>query len=313
VIAEIPLWKTEVLVKANYGDKEFDYGFKGISERADTSPIGEFYISSEAIYIFDRFQSNVKIYDFSGGFIQTISTRWPISKRKVGISCSDILVHEGVIYMLNESGSIPPEGESVVKIYTFDLESGNPMELIRIYNTEIGRAKSSKAYRANSTHLRIGPNNGVWIHDGTKNMSFPIARNGKPVPKSEHMEGIRGELRGSKRIIYNRKTRSKELYDSNGKMIRVAVKIKSNTWKSLKNFYGSVYSRDCEYFLVPGEGDNERIVVKLNGQQIGRVLLEPKRSWATYSPQSPLQFDSKGRLYRIYAERDSVCLYRWAK
>lgn len=312
LIAEIPVWQPEVLVKANYGDLEFEYGYDNITETGDTSPVSDFYIGSDAIYLFDLFQNNVKIYDLDGEFIRTITTKWPISNRKLKISASDLLVHEDLLYVLDESGSNPPEGESIVKVYIFDLETERPLKLLRIHNPEIGRSEGSKAYSVNSTRLRLGQDKRIWIYDRTKDKSFLIAQHGRPVNKNEHTKGVRGDVRGSKLLIYNKETKTKELYDSEGKLIRAVKSMESDTWEAAKNYLGSIYSSNCEYFLVPSDDNGEKGIFTLNGQQIGRVLIDPKTSWATYSPFSSFQFDSHGRLYRIYAENDGIYLYRWS-
>jgi len=313
LIAEIPIWEPEVLIKANYGDLEFEYGYDDITETGDTSPVSDFHIGSDAIYIYDFFQNNVKIYDLDGEFIRAISTNWPISNRNLKISASDLLVDEDLLYVLDESGSNQSTGESIVKVYIFDLETESPLKLLRLYNPEIGRSEGSKAYTVNSTHLRLGPDKRVWIYDSTKDKSFLIAHHGRPVNKNEHNRGVRGDVRGSKRLIYNKETRTKELFDSEGKLIRVVKSMESDTWKAAKNYLGSICSLNCEYFLVPSDENGEKTIFTLNGKQIGRVLIDSRTSWATYSPLSSFQFDSHGRLYRIYAENDGVYLYRWAE
>jgi len=63
---------------------------------------------------------------------------------------------------------------------------------------------------------------------------------------------------------------------------------------------------------VPEVHGDKKTIVKLNGDPIGYVIFEPKETWALYESSDDLQFDLEGRLYRIFAERDGVYLYRWS-
>jgi len=81
--SQIPELQPELVFKANYGDSEDEYGYVGIVERDDSSPVAKLYVSTDRIYIHDRMQDNIKVYDLSGNYIRTISAMW----EKDGMQC----------------------------------------------------------------------------------------------------------------------------------------------------------------------------------------------------------------------------------
>ena len=309
-ICQVPEWKSEVVFRADYGNKEDEYGFEGIVEVEDTSPIGVFYISTEYVYVCDLFQGNIKVYDLTGKYIRTISTmvKYPWKARPMA---RDLLVHDGVIYMLREGGGVPPEGQANVTIYTFDLETGNQLGYHKIYNPLMGRSSTDHAFTVGATRLRVGPHGGVWIYDSTYDESYPFVRNGKAVPKSEHTQGIPGEMLDSRRIVYNKEAGVRELISSDGELIRVIGFVEeSPTVGSLKTF---ISSKEGEYFLELRFLKLKHTIITWSGEKIGQVTFGDKKSWATYYPCSSFQFDSEGRLYLVFADYDGVYLYRWSK
>ena len=305
-------WQMEVLVKADYGDEADDYGYEGIEKSyQDTSPIGPIYMGQDYIFVGDRFQNNIKMYDFQGNLIRVVSLKRDQKKylSRRGLPGRDILVHEGVIYLLSDGGGIPPEGESNVTVISFNIETGKQLSHLRIYNPAISRQDGDNSYTVGATRLRLGPNGGVWIYDSTHDESYPLVRDGEAVPMSEHAEGISGEIFESGRINYNEKTEDRELYDSAGNFIGI---ISPQGDSSSVYINARRHSKDGQYFLGSSGNPSKPAIMNWDGQVVGWRRTMNKESWAIYSSCSSYEFDYEGRLYRIYAENDGIYIYRWS-
>jgi hypothetical protein len=111
-----------------------------------------------------------------------------------------------------------PEVSTMV-VFTYDLETGERFDTIKIYNPSIAGTKRG-GYVANAADLRIGPNNSVWIYDHSHDTSFPLVRNGRAVQKSEHMNGVPGILFGSRKIMRSKETGGLSQVDENGSVVR---------------------------------------------------------------------------------------------
>lgn len=303
-IAQVPEWQCEVVVKADYGDEKDEYGFEGITERTDTSPVIELYITSEYVYICDGFQANNKVYDLSGKYIRTISTKWSSPHGEVRPPAEiDLLVHDGVIYLLCERGSIPPPDQTAIVVITYDLETGERLAFHELYNPLMGRRDLDSGITSHANDLRIGPNKGVWIYDYIHHESYPLIRDGKAVPRSEHTQGVPYDVFGQRRIAYNEEKGGKELLNSDGTFIRdISVNDPISSEDSSSN---------GEYFLKWQEREDKAafIITTWDGRDIGRVEVKAKKTWYTYSSNAYKQ-GPDGRLYHVFADYDGVYLFR---
>jgi hypothetical protein len=214
-----------------------------------------------------------------------------------------------VIYLQCHYGGIPPADKSAIYILSYDLKTGKQIERHDIYNPLLSRGNKNDAFTYLATDLRIGPQGGVWIYDGTKDKTFPLIRNGKAVPKSEHTQGVAGMMLGSRRILIDKQKGRRELVSSDNKVIRELDFIRSQ-----KNVISRKFSSlDGEYFVKHALLGSEYIITTWDDRDIGRVTWKHKKSWHTYSCKIPFHLDIAGRLYRVFADYDGVYLYRWSK
>ena len=53
---QVPEWQSEVVIKADYGYEEDEYGYEGIleSKYEDESPVKALYVDDTNIYIYDK-------------------------------------------------------------------------------------------------------------------------------------------------------------------------------------------------------------------------------------------------------------------
>ncbi len=304
-LSEIQEWPVETVLIAEYGYEDDEYGFEGIEKCEDTSPVGAFYIDSNHIYVSDRFQNNVKIYDISGNFIKAVTLKGTRGK----VPGSELLVHESVIYILREGGGIPPEGESNVYIYSFDLTTGEKLTTLKLYNPNISRSKNGNSYIGGATSLNIGPSNGVWIYDAVYDKSYPLVRDGKIVKKEDHAIGIDGKVFESGRINLNEINGNRELYDGSGTFIGIIC-----PEDDLTSIYINVrrHSKDGKCFLGSAGYDLTPSIITWNGRIIGKRKTIEYETWATYASCTSYEFDCEARFYRIYTENRGIVFYRWS-
>ena len=303
--AQVPELQPELVFKANYGDSEDEYGYVEIVERDDSNPVAKLYVSTDRIYIHDRMQDNIKVYDLSGNYIRTISAKWEKDGKKLGLpALTDILVHDGVIYMLCQIGTIPPPDITAMVLFTYDLETGERLDVIKIYNPSIARPKGMRSYTANAADLRLGPNNSIWICDYLQYMSFPLVRNGRAVQKSEHMHGVAGVLFGSRKIIRNEKTGGRSIVGKNGSVVR---DVDLN-----RPIRDSRSQKQGKYLVLYDHRRDEEILATWDGQEIGRFKLVLRDTWAIFPINLPCGQGEDGSFYQVFADYDGLYLYRWS-
>jgi len=303
---QIPEWKSEVVIKADYGDEEDEYGFEGIVEVEDTSPVSAFYIDYDNIYISDRYQHNIKVYNHSGNYIRTVSiaAKWEFPDRALtNLPVTDFIVRDGIIYLLCERGTPPPEDQTNIVILTFDLETEGKINYHIIFNPMINRRHGSRP--GNATYLKLDSDGNIWIYDLTQGKSFMLFLDGKEVPRSEYAEGIPGDVFGSRRLLFNEEKGAQELINNDGSLIR---EIPLN--KPILRKYSS---KNGEYFLSNDIDNEEFIISTWDGRNIGRVKLERKESWCIYQSSASCHLGPDGRFYRVFAGYNGVFLYRWSK
>ena len=302
--AQVPELQPELVFKAKYGDAEDEYGYVGIVERDDTNPVNKFYVSTDRIFLHDIYQENIKVYDHDGKYIRTISAKWEKGGNEYGLpAIEDILVHEGIVFILCQLGIIPPPEISAMIIFTFDLETGNRLEMIQIYNPSVARSKGG-SYVVGAADLRIGTHNSIWISDYLQYLSFPIVRNGKAVQNSEHMHGVPGILFGSKRIIQNEKTGGLSLISDNNSILKdMDLNKPIRLTRSQKR---------GNYFVKYDHRSDEEILTTWDGREIGRFKLVRRDTWAIYPINRPCSQGENGYFYQVFADYDGLYLYRWS-
>lgn len=303
LFSEIHEWPVETVFVADYGNEYYEYGFEKVMEHEDTSPVESFYIDSEFIYVSDRFQNNVKIYDYSGKFIRAVQLKGTRGK----VPGSEMLVHENVIFMLREGGGVPPEGESNVCIYLFDLDTGNKLTELKLYNPEISRSKNGNNYVGGATSLNIGPAKGVWIYDAVHDKSYPLIIDGEIAQKEDHAIGIDGEIFEAGIIDYNEKNGNRELYNNSDDFIGI---INSEEKYSQIGIDIRSHSKDGKVYLGTA-GNGSPAIISWDGNIIGKRAIISPSTWPTYSSSTSYKFDPQGRFYRIFAENRGIVLYRW--
>jgi hypothetical protein len=82
VFSQVPEWQSEIVLKADYGDAEDEFGFEGITDREDTSPVNAFYIGAEYIYwrsFPEQYQSIRSFRKIFTDDLDKVEAEWPRS------------------------------------------------------------------------------------------------------------------------------------------------------------------------------------------------------------------------------------------
>lgn len=324
LIAQVPEWHREVVVRANYGDKQDEYGYAGIADKKEPEgigPVSVFYVGDKNIWIEDYYQGNIKEYDLSGRFLRAITLERG-RPRKVGDimiapplhNISDLLICEGVIYLLCEGGGAPPLGQANVYVYAHDLATGKTIEKIIIYNPRIGCHNREGGFTYGAASFAVGEEDEIFISDGSNGVSIPIVRDGKAVPAAEHAREVPGLVLGSRRVIFNEKMGRQELQNADASIIRSIDFPDSNvTWGNLMTTDLKDSSKNGDYIVTCKALQADFTISTWDGQDIGHVTWEAKEGWWTYPIQDLIQIGPDGAFYQVYPDSDAVYVNRWSK
>jgi hypothetical protein len=342
--SQVPEWQPKIIIRAAYGDKENEYGYSGVTKwREDgESPAWLFYVGDKNIYVEDYYQGSIKEYDLSGHFLRAVLLeRGPArkiprlpAKTKAGgplppidslpgvyvspapHNISDFVVSDSVIYAIFEGGGVPPPEQANVYARAYDLSTGKKLQDIRIYNPGVARHGGGFTY--NAAKLSVGPRGSIWIFDGVNDVSIPIARTGKAVPAAEHMNGVRGQVLGSRRLVWNTEKQEEDLVDSTGAVIRSTFARNSPvTWGSLTALRAC--SGNGGYFLKCSGRTNKEwrqtcAMTTWDGREVARLTWPTEdRRWWTYPIEDLIQVGPDGSFYWVYPDSSEVDVYRWGK
>lgn len=304
-------WTRETVFKAKYGENVCEYGYTGIVQSADTSPIGALFVAERHIYIFDRTQSNVKEYDYEGNFIRAIPVGVLSGTREYSPNAHEILVHNNVLYLLCQPGGIPPVDQSQVRVLMYDLESGLKLDYLEIYNPNVSRMDGDKAYTVGATGLRIGIHDSVWIYDSTHDNAIMIVKSGKVAHRSHHRVTLEGEPFGTFRIVRSEDGSiiSKLAWD--GSNLNDISICKPKRHRVNPTLSGSYSSRDGSYLVYKIFMAPEFIILK-EFTILTKIIIEKMEAPFLYGSGMIFHVDYEGRFYRLFAGKDGVYLYRWS-
>jgi hypothetical protein len=318
LVAQVPEWHREVLIRASYGDKQDEYGCAGVSQKEEIGPVSVFYVGEKNIYIEDYYQGNIKEYDLSGTFLRAITLERG-APRKVGNTMMaapplhnicDILVHNGVIYLLLEYGGNPASGHAAVYVRSYDLATGKRIEKLDIWNPRIARHEGEGVATTGATNFATGLSGTIWINDHVNDVSIQILRDGKEVPSVEQTQPAIGLTFGPRRIIIDKEAGVRELVNGNGSFIRNLGFIGS--YDNVVDLTAS--SKNGEYLLRRNSMSKMDFTISTwDGRDIGRVVWQPEKHWWTYPICDLIQVGSDGAFYHVYPDNDCVYVYRWSR
>jgi hypothetical protein len=310
-MAQVPEWRSTVVVKAGYGDSEDQFCYEGVVENHPPSdqPIPCYYVGDEGIFIVDRYQHNIKVFDLSGDFQRAISLEWEFPHKGVlPVSGLDIEVTGGVIYLLKMLVGHPHGEVTKFSCYTIDLKTGEQAGVIMIHNPTLGTTLEGQEV-GNSVRINEDEEGTLTVYDRIRRMSYPLIRNGKVVPDQEQKTGVPGMKFGGMRTQYNSEEGRVELMDDSGRnptasckggMVDVSTKgdfiLTSISERKSKHygFYFSIYDANCT--------------------EIGRIarLKSSRKGWPAFQANDVFRFGQDGGLYEIHVGNDSVYVYRWS-
>jgi hypothetical protein len=316
--AQVPEWHREVLIRASYGDKQDEYGYAGVSQKEEISPVSVFYVGEKNIYIEDYYQGNIKEYDLSGTFLRTITLERG-APRKVGNTMMaepalhnicDLLVQDDVIYLLGESMFNPASGHAAVYVRSYDLATGKRIEKLDIWNPRIARREGEGAATTGAASFVTGLSGTIWINDHVNDVSIPILRDGKEVPSVEQTQPAIGLTFGPRRIIINKETGIRELVNGDGSSIRNLGFIGS--YDNVVDLTAS--SKNGEYLLRRNSTSTMDFTISTwDGRDIGRVVWQPEKPWWSFPICDLIQVGPAGAFYHVYPDNDCVYVYRWSR
>ena len=309
-MAQVPEWRSTVVVRAEYGDREDQFCYEGVVENHPPSdqPIPCFYVGDEGIFIVDRYQHNIKVFDLSGDFQRAISLEWEFPHKGVlPISGLDIEVTGGVIYLLKMLVGHPHGVMTKFSCYTIDLKTGEQTGMIMIHNPTLGTTLEGREV-GNTVRINEDEEGTLTVYDSIRKMSYPLIRNGTVVPIQEQEIGVPGMKFGGRRSRYDPEAGSVAIIDcpsmkptcsckggpvaidNSGNHILTAV----NKQKSEKHLiYQIIYDHSC--------------------REVGRiaVLIKSRKGWPAFQANDVFRFGQDGELYEIHVGNDAVYVYKW--
>jgi hypothetical protein len=318
LVAQVPEWHREVVVRADYGDKQDEYGCQGVAQKEEISPVQVFYVGDKRIYIEDYYQGNIKEYDLSGTFLRTITLERG-APRKVGSTMMaepalhnicDLLVQDDVIYLLCESGLNPASGHAAVYVRSYHLATGKRIEKLEIWNSLMGRWSDKGADAYGGTSFSTGPAGTIWINDQVNHISVPMLRDGKKVPPVEQAQPAGGLTFGPRRIIINKEAGVRELMNGDSTFIRNLDFMGS--YDNVVDLRAS--SKNGEYLLRRNSTSKMDFTISTwDGRDIGRVVWQPEKPWWSFPVCYLFQVGPDGAFYHVYPDYDAMYIYRWSK
>lgn len=310
-MAEVPEWRSTVVVRAEYGDGEDQFCYEGVVERHPPSdqPIPCFYVGDEGIFIIDGYQHNIKVFDLSGTFKRAISLEWEFPYKGVlPVSGLDMEVTGGVIYLLNMLSGHPRGDATKFYLFTIDLETGKQGDRIMIHIPTLGTALDGQEVGNTGRIIEEGEGT-ITVYDRVRKMSCPLIRNGRVIPAREQAIGIPGRKFGAGRVRYNPEKGSTEIVDySDENTFCTCIGGPMATEGHGENILTATNMQKSEKHLISLIIYNDKCI------EIGRiaVLIASRRGWVPLPPNDMFRFGADGELYELHVGNDAVYVYRWS-
>jgi hypothetical protein len=319
---QVPEWRSTVVLKADYGNGEGEFCSKDVVENAPESDqaVSCYYVGAEGIFIVDRYQGNIKVFDLSGSYVRTISLKvrtlpvpreWglPGNKQAVAIEGEDIVVTGGVIYLLHMLIGIPHDDVTKYFLYALDSITGELLGQIMIHNAVLGKDLEGNEV---SNGVRIYEESGgtLVVYDRIRRMSYPLIANGSVVAAQEQSVGIPGQKFGMGAVRYDPEKGSVAVLGTGGagrlcECRGSPVAIEAS---------GGLLLVDDPH--VEGHEDRmiHRAVYDHNCQEIGRIdiPIQSRKGWGAFAPNDLFRFAPDGRLYEIHLAVDALYVYKWS-
>ncbi len=319
---QVPEWRSTVIVKAEYGSGEGEFCYKDVVSNHPESDqaVSCYYIGSEGIFIVDRYQGNIKIFDLSGRYVRTISVKlrslpvppqwgFPNNEQVVAIDGEDIAVTGGVIYLLNMMGGRPYGDRTKYSLYALDLDTGKLLEPIMIHNPVLGTDLDGSEV-GNSVRIFEESEGTLTAFDRLRRLSYPMIANGRVVPVQAQSVGVPGRKFGSGSVRYDPENGSVAVFGAAGS-------------KAICEFKGGPVAVDAngDFLLVDepyGEEHEDNMIYRSayngNCQKVGRIAvpIESRKGWGAFTPNDLFRFGPDGGLYEIHLANDAAYVYRWS-
>lgn len=321
---QAPEWHSTVVVRASYGSGEGEFCYEDVVSNHPESDqaVSCYYVGAEGIFIVDRYQGNIKIFDLSGKYMRTISLKllkrpvppqWglPNNEQVIAIGGADIAVTGGVIYLLRMMAGHPYGDLTKYSLYAINLDTGKLLEPIMIHNPVLGTNLDGREV-GNSVRINEESEGTLTVYDRIRQLSYPLISNGSIVPVQEQRVGVPGRRFGMGRVRYNPEKGTVEILDEAGTQAICECK-------------GALVTVDVggKYLLTSlGTEHKEKnylpyqVIYNALCQEVGRlaVLAESRRGWGggASGPSEPFRFGPDGGLYEIHLADDALYVYRWS-
>ena len=315
-------WHSTVVVRATYGSGEGEFCYEDVVRNHPESDqaVSCYYVGSEGIFIVDRYQGNIKIFDLSGKYMRTISLKlltlpvppqWglPNNEQVVAIGGADIAVTGGVIYLLRMMAGHPYGDLTKYSLYALDLDTGKLLERIMIHNPVLGTDLDGRQV-GNTVRINRESEGTLTVYDRKRRLSYPLISNGSIVPAQEQKAGVPGRRFGMGSVRYD------------PEMGSVAILGVAGT-KAICDCKGDLVAVDVNgMFLLTAINEQKskdhaicQIIYDSNCCEIGRlaILIESRKGWSAFAPNDRFRFDPDGGLYEIHIANDAVYVYRWSQ
>lgn len=316
---QAPEWHSTVVVRARYGSGEGEFCYEDVVNNHPESDqaVSCYYVGSEGIFIVDRYQGNIKIFDLSGKYMRTISLKlltrpvpqqWglPNNEQVVAIDGADIAVTGGVIYLLRMMAGHPYGDLTKYSLYALDLETGKLLEPIMIHNPVLGTNLEGREV-GNSVRINVESEGTLTVYDRIRRLSYPLISNGSVVPAQEQKAGVPGRRFGMGHARYNPEMGTVAILDEAGTQAICECK-------------GAEVAVDVNgrFLLIDEKKLKEHIIYRLvydsNCHEIGRLAIPigSRKGWSAFGPNDRFRFGPDGGLYEIHIADDALYVYRWS-